>query len=131
METIKERIENLEAKFKELQCRFRIVEVRVADKLEKIEKTINKLSKSLFFNRVGETNNNPMLVSFKCHSQSIEKKGHDIFEGGLPLLDSQLVRDDPKVWPTRVEQFFDYQVTPYSQKVPLTSFHVEGEASEW
>ena len=30
-----------------------------------------------------------------------------------------------------MEQFFDYQVTPNSQKVPLASFHLKGEASEW
>ena len=44
---------------------------------------------------------------------------NDNFEGELPLFDSQLVKlkfvkfcgDDPKVWPTRVEQFFDYQIT--------------------
>ena len=67
----------------ELQCRFRIVEVGVVDKLAKIEETINKLSKALLSDRVGEASNNPVLVSFKCHSQSIEKESHDNFEGGV------------------------------------------------
>ena len=43
-------IEILEAKFKELQHRFHIMEVRVANKLTKIEETINKLSDTLLFN---------------------------------------------------------------------------------
>ena len=32
---------------------------------------------------------------------------------------------------TKVGQFLNYQVTPNSQKVPLASFHMEGEATEW
>ena len=49
METIKECIENLEAKFKELQCQFYKVEVEVSGKLAKIEEIINRLSKALLF----------------------------------------------------------------------------------
>ena len=104
MVTIEECIKNLEAKFKELQCRFHIVEVGVADKLVRIEETINNLSKALLFDRVGEANNNLVFDSFKCHSQSVEKESHDNFEGELPLFDSKLPKleffrfcgDDPK-----------------------------------
>ena len=39
--------------------------------------------------------------------------------------------DDPTEWLNRVEQFFDYQNTPESQRVPLASFHLEGEANQW
>ena len=39
--------------------------------------------------------------------------------------------DDPKVWCTRVEQIFNYQVIPNSQKFPLTSFHPKAETMEW
>ena len=92
MAIIKERIENLEAKFMELQYRFPIVDVGVANKPVKIEETINKLSKALLFNLVGKASNNPMLVSFKCYSQSVEKESHNNFEGGLPLFNSQLVK---------------------------------------
>ena len=96
--------------------------MEVANKLAKIEETINKLSKALLFDRVGKENNNPMLVSFKCHSRSVEKESHNNFEGGISLFDSQLAKleffrfcgDDPNVWSTRVEQFFDYQVTSNS-----------------
>ena len=115
------------------------MEVGVANKLAKIEETITKLSKALLFDLVGKASNNPVLGSFKCHSRNVEKERHNNFEGGLPLFNSQLAKleffrfcgGDPKVWSTKVLQFFDYQVTPHSQKVPLTSFHVEGEANEW
>ena len=137
MATIKESNENLEAKFTELQYRFRKMEVRVVDKFAKIEETINKLSKALLFDLLGKESNNHMLVPFKCHSRSVDKQNHNNFEGGLPLLDSQLAKlkffrfcgDDPKVWSIKVGQFFDYQVTPHSQKIPLTSFHVKIEAN--
>ena len=39
--------------------------------------------------------------------------------------------DGSKVWCARVKQFFNYQVTPNSQKVPLNSFHLEAETQEW
>ena len=78
MATIKEHIENLEVKFKEVQCRFRI-EVGVANKLAKFYETISRLSTDLLFNRAGETSNNHVLVSFKSHSQSVEKESRDNF----------------------------------------------------
>ena len=86
----------------------------VANKLAKIEEILNKLSKALLFDLVGKASNNLVLVSFKCHSQSVEKESHNNFECKLPLFDSQLAKleffrfcgDDPKVWSTNVEQFF-------------------------
>ena len=76
----------------ELQYRFRTMEVRVVDKFAKIEETINKLSKALLFDLLGKESNNHMLVPFKCHSRSVDKQNHNNFEGGLPLLDSQLAK---------------------------------------
>ena len=81
MATIKEHIENLRTKLKELQCQFHIVEMGVADKLTKIEETINWLSEALLFDQAREANTNPMLVSFKSQSRSVEKESHDNFEG--------------------------------------------------
>ena len=106
METIKECIENLEGKFKELQCRFRIVEVGVADKLAKIDKTTKRLFQALLFNRAGETSNNHVLISFKSHSRSLERESHGNFKDGKPPFASQLVKlefsricgDASKVW---------------------------------
>ena len=139
MATINERIENLEVKFKKLPCRFRIVEVGVADKLAKIDETIRRLFEALLFNRAGETSNNHVLFSFKSHSRSVERESHDNFEDGKPQFASRLVKlefsrvcgDDKKVWCASVEQFFNYQVTPNSQKVPLNSFHLKAETKEW
>ncbi|KAF2291273.1 hypothetical protein GH714_022111 [Hevea brasiliensis] len=39
--------------------------------------------------------------------------------------------DDPTEWFTRVDQFFEYQGTPDSEKVSLASYHLRGEANEW
>ena len=80
-----------------------------------------------------------MLISVKSHSRSVERESHDNLEDEKPPFASQLVKlefsvvcgDDPKVWCARVEQFFNYQVTPNSQKVPLNSFHLEAETKEW
>ena len=74
MTTIKECIEILEVKFKELQCQFCIMEVGVADKLAKINETIRRLFEALLFNRADKTSNNHVLVSIKSHSRSVERK---------------------------------------------------------
>ena len=92
MARIKESIENLEVKFKELQCQFRIVEVGVADKLAKIDETISRLFVALLFNRTGKTSNNHVLFSFKSHSRSVERESHDNFEDGKPPFTFQLVK---------------------------------------
>ena len=114
----KKRIENLEAKFKELQCRFCIVEVGVSNKLTKIEEKINKLIDTLLFNQASEASNNSVLVFFKSHRKRTKKENHDNFEGEKPQFASQLAKlesyrlcgNDPNIWRTRVEQFFDYKV---------------------
>ena len=70
---MKECIESLEVEFKELQCRFRKMGLGVAKRPIKIEETISRLFKALLFNRADEASNNPELVPFKSHSQSVEK----------------------------------------------------------
>ena len=55
-----------------------------------------------------------------------------MFSSKLARLEfPHFVGSDPTEWFTRVEQFFDYQDTPGSQKVPLASYHMEGEANQW
>ena len=69
--------------------------------------------------------NNHVLVSFKSHSRSVEKETYDNFEDNKPQFASQLVKlelsqvcwDGPKVWCTRVKQFFNYQVNSNSHKI--------------
>ena len=100
--------------------------------IAKIDETIKRLFEALLFNRICKTSNNHVLVSFKSHIRSVEKETYDNFEDEKPPFSSQLVklelsqvcRDDPKVWCTRVKQFFNYQVNSNSQKVPLNSFHL-------
>ena len=79
----------------------------------KIDETIKRLFEALLFNRTCEASNNHVLVSFKSHSRSVEKETYDNFEDDKPPFASQLVklelsqvcRDDPKVWCTKVKHF--------------------------
>ena len=140
MATNKERIENLEAAFGDLRSNyFHCLELGVTDKLPKIEDSIKKLSDTLSGNQTSEPSNNIELSHSKGRSRGSEKGCRDNVEGGKPMFAPQLATlkfpkfagEDPTVWCTRVQQFFDYQLTSNSRKVPLVSFHLEGEASEW
>ena len=61
------------------------------------------------------------------------------FPGFTPLFEAKPAKlefpnflgEDPTVWITRAEQYFEFQVTLESQKVPLASFHLDGEDNEW
>lgn len=53
-------------------------------------------------------------------SRPVVKLEFPRFEGG-----------DPTVWHTRAEQYFEFQMTAEPQKVPVASYHLEGEANEW
>ncbi|CAL1391412.1 unnamed protein product [Linum trigynum] len=56
-----------------------------------------------------------------------------------PLFGAKLARlefptfagEDPTVWFSRVEQFFEFQAIPEGQKVSLASYHLEGDANQW
>lgn len=39
--------------------------------------------------------------------------------------------EDPTSWICRVEQFFDYQQSEEGEKLPLASYHLEGQAYMW
>ncbi|KAG8642458.1 hypothetical protein MANES_12G088990v8 [Manihot esculenta] len=60
-------------------------------------------------------------------------------DGGWSFYSAKLAKlefpnysgDDPTEWFARVDQFFDYQGTPDSEKVSLASYHLRGEANEW
>ena len=86
MAIIKECIENLEPKFKELQCPFCRVEVGATNMLTKIEEIINRLFEAMLFNRASEASNNPKFILSKNHSRSVEKEMRDNFEGERPML---------------------------------------------
>lgn len=44
---------------------------------------------------------------------------------------SQYSGEDPTKWFNRVAQFFEFQGTSDNQKVPLATFHLEGEVNQW
>ncbi|CAL9019336.1 unnamed protein product [Prunus brigantina] len=39
--------------------------------------------------------------------------------------------EDPTSWICRAEQFFDFHHTPKTERVPLASFNLEGDAQLW
>lgn len=62
-----------------------------------------------------------------------------LIEGGQQLYLSKLAklefpwfsRRDPTEWFAKVDQVFEYNNSMESQKIPLASFHLEGEANQW
>ncbi|KAA8525490.1 hypothetical protein F0562_007345 [Nyssa sinensis] len=109
----------------------------VANKFHHLEETINRLSKALFSNKEGSS----------CHTHPNDRDGHscnnrkenrDELDGGQSVFSSKMAKlkfprylgDDPTEWFNRVAQFFEYQGTNDAQKVPLASFHLEGEANQ-
>ena len=105
----------------------------VVDKIQRLEDTLSKLLGSMFSNQSSSTNNNPEGNS--AEGRHRKEDSYELLEGRKPMFSSKLARleflrfagSDPTEWFPRVEQFFDYQDTPGSQKVPLASYHMEGE----
>ncbi|XP_020241395.1 uncharacterized protein LOC109819859 [Asparagus officinalis] len=142
MATNKERIEILEAGLGGVQDSLSRIEIGVADKFTQIEMAISKLSEVLLANRTASSSNilgDPPTNSPIGRLRNTVEETRDSSEGGRPLFFSKLAKlefprfsgDDPTEWFTRVDQFFEYQSTPEQQKVPLASFHLEGEANQW
>ena len=132
MSTNKERIENLEASFGDLQNKFDRMEAGVGDKLRQIEAAISRMSDNLI------TRHETSLGSPNAQAAQ-SSNGQDQLEGRRPMFTSKLAKlefprysgDDPTEWFTRVGQFFEYQNTSKTHKVSLASFHLEGEANQW
>ena len=128
----KERIENLEASFGDLQTQYDQIKVGVGDKLRKIEATISRMSDILI------TRHETSLGSPNAQAAQ-SSNGQDRLEERRPMFTSKLAKlefsrysgDDPIEWFTRVGQFFEYQNTSETNKVYLASFHLEGEANQW
>ena len=117
MGTNKERIEQLEEGLHRM-------ELGMADKLQHLEDTLNRLSDVLLANQEPPNQTNQ------------QREGQ---EGGRLIVSSKTARlefprfsgDDPTEWFNRVNQFFSFQNTPELQKVSLASYHLEGEANQW
>ena len=96
MSTNKERIENLEASFGDLQTKFDRMEVGVGDKLRQIEAAISRMS-DILITRHETSLGNP-------NGQAAQSSnGQDRLEGRRPMFTSKLAklefsrysRDDP------------------------------------
>ncbi|KAF2299217.1 hypothetical protein GH714_030989 [Hevea brasiliensis] len=107
MATNKERIEHLEAGLGGLQNSLSTMEKGVNDKLHHLEEAISKMTALLTAT--------PTTASSSNTQES---------PAAPPLLTS---RDDSRNQP----EVFEYQGTTESQRVPLASFHLEGEANQW
>ena len=137
MATNKDRIERLEVELGNIQDSLSRMEVGVVDKIQRLEDTLSKLLGSMFSNQSSSTNNNPEGNSVGDRHR--KEDSYELLESRKPMFSSKLARlefprftgSGPTEWFTRVKQFFDYQVTPGSQKVPLASYHMEGEANQW
>ncbi|KAF2325716.1 hypothetical protein GH714_033646 [Hevea brasiliensis] len=101
----------------------------LSDELQQIKAAITKFSLSLK-QRCSSISNR---ISQNLTNQEESR------DGGRPLVSAKLAKlefpkysgDDPTEWFTRVDQFFEYQGTPDSEKVSLASYHLRGEANEW
>ncbi|KAA8520752.1 hypothetical protein F0562_014976 [Nyssa sinensis] len=138
MATNKERIEILEAGLGGLQEGMDRMELGVADKFHHLEETTNRLSEALFSNKEGSSRHTHPNDR-DGHSRNNQEDNRDELDGGRSIFSSKMAKlefprysgDDPTEWFNRVAQFFEYQGTTDAQKVPLASFHLEGEANQW
>ena len=80
MATIKERIEQLEARLGALQDGMTWMELSLTNRLHQIEETINKLSKVLLFNNNGSID----------YNETQNDRGRQIFPSKLVELEFQL-----------------------------------------
>ena len=139
MATNKERIESLEVGLGALQDNFSRMKLGVTDKLHQLEATISKVAEALFSKQEPSSSNaNHNGNSTGC-SHIIGEDSQEGSAGRRPMFSSQLEKlkfpkysgEDPTEWFTRVDQFFYYQCIMDTQKVPLATFHLEGEANQW
>ncbi|KAA8541297.1 hypothetical protein F0562_025260 [Nyssa sinensis] len=95
----------------------------MADKLQHVETTLNRLSEVLFANQ--ET-------SHVHHTRDTHPGDCQVVSLKLARLEfPHFTSDDPREWLSRVYQFFEFQHTPETQKITLASYHLEGEANQW
>ncbi|KAL5789722.1 hypothetical protein ACOSQ2_004610 [Xanthoceras sorbifolium] len=136
MTTNKERIENLEAALGGFQDHFSKIEESVTAKLQQLEITLSKTIEALLSKQQPSSSHG---TSFTVRSHNTREESRESNESTRALFSSKLTKlefpkysgDDPTEWFTRVDQFFEFQGTMESQKVYLTSYHLEGEANQW
>ncbi|GJU79604.1 hypothetical protein Tco_1281969, partial [Tanacetum coccineum] len=118
MTSNKDRIENLEAALGQIQYGIAKMKIGFADKFQHFEDIVTKLSDVVLSGKGGD---------------NYKQAGRSTFYSKLTKLEFKTYRvdEDPTEWFTKVDQFFEYQGTPVTQKVSLTSYHLQGEANQW
>ncbi|GKB11729.1 hypothetical protein Tco_0845652 [Tanacetum coccineum] len=118
MASNKDRIENLEVALEKLQDGIVEINISFADKYQHLEDIMMKLSDAVL-SRKG--------------SDNYKQAGMLMFYLKLTKLEFPTYRGDenPTEWFTKVDQFFENQGTPVTQKVSLASYHLQGEANIW
>ena len=116
------------------------MELGIIETFHHLEDAITKLTEALMAkqapasNAVNEQNGNSS--NNRSRNTSEDPQGNN--EGRMPMSSSkldkldfpQLYGDDPTEWFRKVEQFFGNQGTPETQKIPITSFHLQGVANQ-
>ncbi|GJX51201.1 hypothetical protein Tco_0278046 [Tanacetum coccineum] len=118
MASNKDRIENLEVAFRQLQDGIAKMKIGFADKFQHLEDIITKLFDAVL-SRKG--------------SDNYKQAGRLMFYSKLTKLEFLKYRgdEDPTEWFTKVDHFFENQGTPVTQKVSLASYYLQGEANQW
>ncbi|KAF2308257.1 hypothetical protein GH714_039451 [Hevea brasiliensis] len=124
MATNKERIENLEVGLGQLQEDLSKMERGLSDELQQIKAAITK------FSELSLTSKDASSSISNRISQNLTNQ-EESRDGGRPLVSAKLAKlefpkysgDDPTEWFTRVDQFFEYQGTPDSEKWVHAQFH--------
>ncbi|GJX51202.1 hypothetical protein Tco_0278047 [Tanacetum coccineum] len=118
MASNKDRIENLEVAFRQLQDGITKMKIGFADKFQHLEDIITKLFDAVLARKGGD---------------NYKQAGRLMFYSKLTKLEFLKYRgdEDPTEWFTKVDYFFENQGTPMTQKVSLASYHLQGEANQW
>lgn len=128
----KERIEQLEAGLTVIQDNMKKMEDGVVGKLTTLEQTIKLLSESILSNKGSDgTSSSVREVPSRPYRGGDDSPRLNFSSKTAKLAFPKYSGDDPTEWFNRAAQFFEYQGTLDDEKVPLASFHLEGEANQW
>ncbi|GJT09596.1 hypothetical protein Tco_0856638 [Tanacetum coccineum] len=118
MASNKDRIENLEAALGQLKDGIAEMIVGFADKFQHLEDIVTKLSDVVLSGKGGDNYKQARRSMFYS---KLTKHEFPTYRGD----------EDPTECFTKVDQFFEYQGTPVTQKASLASYHLQGEANQW
>ncbi|GJZ81416.1 hypothetical protein Tco_0646410 [Tanacetum coccineum] len=118
MESNKDRIENLEDGFGQLQDGIAEMKIDFANKFQLLEDIVTILSDAVLSGKGGDNYKQARRLMFYSKLTKLEFL---IYHGD----------EDPTEWFTKVDQIFKNQGTPVTQKVSLASYHLQGEANQW